>query len=92
MKEIEIKRQGPVSFHDKYSFRPFFCFQSARFSPVFFIKLSPFEELATLKDCSNDKNYNDNVKENENFTWLPVHLVTWSPGHLVTWSPCDLVT
>jgi len=30
--------------------------------------------------------------ENENFTWLPVHLVTWSPGHLVTMRPGDLIT
>ena len=51
MKEIEIKRQAPVSFPDKYSFRPFFArflLLKCPFFVNFFINLSPFEELATL--------------------------------------------
>ena len=51
IKEIEIKRQAPVSFpiSTRFArFSPFFLLSKCLFFARFFIKLSPFEELATL--------------------------------------------
>ena len=67
---VYIKKNRKCPFFRPF-FARFFCLKSARFSPVFFIKLSPFEELVTLKLHFSKESKGFKPKQEMDLFWTP---------------------